>query len=345
MLDVSLVNVSFAHSNFALRDLSADFPASTHTAIIGPPTCGATTLLRLIAGELKPERGEVRIGSRVVNNLRRKARPLLFVTSELDAPPRWSVEHLLVAAVRQRSLDREDRRREVSLAVEKWSLGALLRRALRTLSSSERTRANLARIELLRPGMVVADRLLESVNPSLLPSVADELYRTLRVLGATVISAPSSTFELGFTDHVIVLDNGSVAQRGAAADVFSFPATEGAAIATGDVNVIPITIRKGEAESVIGSWPATAFEGSGVALVRPDDFAIVAAGEESDLIFGIEEASFANGRWHLRGVLSGGFLLRVSLPRDTSIHKGRLIPLRYDPKRFTLLRTPFAAGR
>lgn len=344
MLDVSLRGVAFSHPYFALRDLSATFPAGTHTALIGPPACGASTLLQLISGDLRPAAGEVLIGMRVVNSMRKGARPLLFVTSDPGAPPRWSVEHLLVAAVRARALDREDRHHELTLAVEKWQLGSLLKRALRTLSSSERLRANLARIELLRPGIVLADRLLEGASPSLLPSLTDDFYRTLRVLGATVINAPAHAIELGFTDSVVVLDGGAIVQRGAPAEVFGRPVSEAAARATGDVNAIPISIRNGEAESPIGSWPATAFEGRGVALARPDDFSVAAAGEESDLIFGIEEASFAGGRWLLRGLLSGGFILRVSLPRDTPVHKGRLIALRYDPSRFTLLRTPFAAG-
>ena len=72
-------------------------------------------------------------------------------------------------------------------------------------------------------------------------------------------------------------------------------------------------------------------------MIRPDDFSVAAPGEESDLIFSIEEASFYGGAWHVRGVLSGAFLLRVTIPGDVAIHKGKLIALRYDPARFTLL--------
>lgn len=342
MLDVVLRGATFSFPNFALREVSAEFAAGSHTAIIGPAACGASTLLRLISGDLRTERGEVIIGTRVVNTLRRNARPLLYVTSALDAPERWSVEHLLVAAVRKRSLDRIDRRHELALATEKWRLRELLPRALRTLSSSERVRANLARIELLKPAVLLADRLLESINPSVLHETADDFYRTLRVIGTTVITAPAASFELGFTDRAIVLDNGTIVQQGTVTDLFASPLHEATARATGDVNLVPITIRNGEVTSPIGAWQSSAFEGPGVALARPRDFSVAKGGEESDLIFGIEEASFADGFWHLRGFLTGGFILRVSVPHGTPIHKGRLIPLRYDPVRFVLLRTPFA---
>jgi ABC-type sugar transport system ATPase subunit len=336
VLEISLHRVSAG----VLQDVDLTVAAGTHVAVAGPPACGASTLLRVIAGEVRPTAGEVRIGTRAVNDLSRRRRPLLYTTSDPEAPGRWSVQHLLIAAVRTRSLDREDRRHELDLAVTKWRLGALRERRLDALSSTERAFANLARIELLRPGIVIADRLLEHVNPSAVAEVADEVYRTLRVLGATVVIAPSSPVELGMMDAIAVLDAGRLVQHGVASHVFRQPANEAAARATGGVNVIPVTIRGAEVESVIGAWRVDAppFQGEGVALSRPGDFEVARAGEESDVILAVEEASFYAGAWHVRGILTGALFLHVELPRDAAVHKGKLLPLRYDPARFRLLR-------
>src|SRR5205807_862868 len=206
----------------------------------GPAGCGASTLLRIIAGDIRIREGEVRIGSRDVTSFKRVRRPLLYTTSAIDAPSRWSVRHLLVAAARQRTIDREDRQHEIELASE----------------------------------------------------------------------------------------------------VYGNPGSEAAAAATGDVSVVPVTIRGNVVESIIGSWTVDPppFQGSGIALIRPDNFSVAAPGEESDLIFSIEEASFYGGAWHVRGVLSGAFLLRVTLPGSLAIHKGKLMALRYDASRFRLLK-------
>jgi ABC-type sugar transport system ATPase subunit len=339
MLDVSVRNLSFSYPAFALRDVSLAFPASTHTALAGPAGCGASTLLRIIAGEIRPAAGEVRIGSRVVNDLKAGRRPLFFATSSIDAPGRWSVRHLLVAAARQRTLDREDRQHEVDLAGAKWKLDELLDRRIDSLSYTERTRANLARIEVLKPAILIADRLLGTVNIAESVDLVDEWYRTLRVMGTTVISAPSSLVELGAVDRVVVLDAGRAVQEGVPSEVFGDPCSEAAAMATGDVNVIQVTIRGNSVESSIGSWEVAVppFQGVGVALIRPRDFTLAAPGEDSDLIFGVEEASFYDGEWHARGFLRGAFLLRVTLPGSVAIHKGKLMGLRYDATRFTLL--------
>ena len=340
MLDVALRSLAFGYGReLVLRDVNALFPRSSHTAVTGHAACGASTLLRLIAGTLKPSAGEILIGSRVVNELKASRRPLLLVTSESDVPGRWSVQHALVAAVRTRTLDREDRHRDYILAAESWGLERLLDRRIDTLSSTEATRVLCARIELLKPAILVADRILERVSASARERLADALYRTLRVMGTTTISAPSARGELAFTDRILVLDEGRVAQSGGAGEVFARPAGEASAAATGEFDAIPITIRGTTVESVIGAWDVAnpPFQGSGVALVRPSDFSEARPGEESDLVFGVEEAGFADGRWIARGLLSGAISLRVELPSSASVHKGRLMALRYDPSRFRLL--------
>ena len=336
MLDLALRNVGF---RYGVRGVTLTFPRSSHSAIVGPPGCGASTLLQLIAGTLKPESGEVVIGTRVVNELKASRRPVLFVNSELDVPGRWSVQHALVAAVRSRTLDRQDRHREYALAAESWELGPLLERRMSSLSSTEAARVNCARIELLKPGILLADRVLERVAAAARERMADALYRTLRVMGTTVVTVPASRSELAFTDRIVVLSEGRVVQSGGAAEIFAHPLNDAAAAATGEFDAIPVTIRGNNVESVIGEWEVNdpPFQGNGVALVRPTDFSIAGAGEDSDLVFGVEEAGFADGHWIARGLLSGSISLRVELPSEAKVHKGRLMALRYDPRRFRLL--------
>ena len=341
VLDLAVTDLCFAYGKGspAVSEASFLIEKHTHVALVGPADCGASTLLKLIAGTLRPTSGEVRIGARDITRLSPRRRPILSVTSMTDAPPRWSVRHLLIAAARQRSLDREDRRHELDLAASRWRLDTLLERRLSTLSSTEWTLAALARVELLRPAILLADRLLERANPSLLPWICDEWFRVLRIMGTTVVLAPSSPLELGLIDALIVLERGRVVQQGTPSEVFRRPATAAAAEATGEVNRIPVVVRNGAVESSIGAWQIAdrAIQGRQIALARPDDFAVAAPGEESDVIVAVEEASFRGGAWHVRGMLTGGVELHVVLPRSSSIHKGRLIPLRYDPARFRLV--------
>jgi ABC-type sugar transport system ATPase subunit len=341
MLDVSLeaLNFDFGARSFAIRDLSASFPRGTHTAVVGPPASGCTTLLRLIAGALRPRSGSVRIGARDVTRLAPARRPLLALSSAVPFPQRWSVRHALVAAVRQRTLDRQDRLHELELAAERWRLGGLLDRPFRDLSDSEQTMVRLAWVELLRPAILVADRPLSGLAASALADVADDFYRMLRVLGTTVIVASHSRLELGLTDRLLVLSEGVAVESGMPRQLFEQPRGAPAALATGEINLIPVTVSKGVVESPLGSWQLTGppFEGAALALIRPGDLELAAAGEESDLVFGVEEASFYDGVWMAKGFLTGSVPLRVRLPAATRVQKGRLLALRYDPARVRVI--------
>lgn len=340
VLDVVLRGLAFRYDGgFSLHDVTHTFARSTHTALAGMPGCGATTLLRLIAGTLRPAAGDIILGQRRVNEVKAAHRPLLLATADLGVPGRWSVQHALVAAVRGRPLDREDRYRELELAVAKWQLAPMLERRTGTLSSTEAARVLCARVELLRPAILLADRMFAFASSAARTALANDFYRTMRVMGSTVIAAHASREELAFTDAVAVLDGGSIVQSGPASEVFARPQSEAAALAVAEADLIPVTIRGTAVESVIGAWnvdPAP-FQGSGVALVRPADFTPARPGEDSDLIFNVEEAGFRDGRWIARGVLSGGVSLRVELPAEARVHKGRLLALRYDPARFQLI--------
>lgn len=338
MLDVSLREVSWTHGKRpALHQVSAAFRRGLHTAVTGVAGAGASTLLQVVAGEIQPKSGDVLIGARVVNGIQRAKRPLLYVTSAIDAPLRWSAAHVLIAAARQRSLDREDRQHEVEFVASKWELEPLVDQALRDLSPGQRLRVHLATIEMLRPAILVADRLFEHASAGEAGMLADAFHRAMRVIGTTLIFAPDSLPEVSAADEVVVLDAGCVVQQGTFRSVYDRPFSEAAARATGDVSVVPLEIRRGVVESVAGSWSSDAFEGSGLALCRPEHFTIAGAGEESDVILAIEAARFAGGRWLVTGNLSGAVPLTIALDATQTIARGRLLPLRYDPARFTLI--------
>lgn len=65
---VSVKNVSKNYGDVeALKDLSLEFPRGELTSLLGPSGCGKTTLLKIIAGLLKPTSGEIEINDQTVN--------------------------------------------------------------------------------------------------------------------------------------------------------------------------------------------------------------------------------------------------------------------------------------
>jgi len=340
VLDIQCAGISFHYRDGppVLQGLDLRVERTSHVALIGHGGAGKSTLLRVVAGELRPEAGSVFIGSHDVSGLSRRKRPLLFVNPDHDFSLRWSVTHVLVAALQRRSLDRTDRLREFDRLIELWSLQSCVNRKARDLSSHERVLLRLARIEAARPGILIAQRMLDGAAPSQLRACADQIYRSLRVIGSTVISEITHLDEMGMCDQVLVLAEGRIVQAGTSQEVYRNPVTTMAAASSGRLNSLPVHIEGTRVHSPIGEWDllSAPFQGSGTAMARPSDFALAGPSDESDFVFSVEEAQFSQGVWHLAGFITGVVLLHVELPEGTRVHKGRLLPLRYSPENFRL---------
>ena len=61
ILSTDSINVVYQESLIALQNVSLDIPAAKLTAILGPSGCGKTTLLKVIAGLIKPTSGFVKV--------------------------------------------------------------------------------------------------------------------------------------------------------------------------------------------------------------------------------------------------------------------------------------------
>lgn len=326
MLDLALNDV--AKEDRGVTRLSLDVPARSHTLLLGGTGSGKSTILELFAGTIRPDRGSVHMGSREVTRFRAGARPV--VHSRLTAPPgeRWSVGRALVSAVRRREgLDRQERSDELGLQLEAWDLEPLFERRLDRISGSERLRVRLARLLLLRPAILLAERLFSEALESEVFALADRFYRELRVHGCTVVTEPAHGEEIGCADRVAVIDRGAVVASGEAAAIGRRPPSLAVARAFGPGTVLPVSLREGVVRSPLGEWRAEAPDGDHDAWVHPAAVRMARGGEESDFIFAVEEARFDGRRWLATGFITGGVILRVELESASRLEKGSLLPM------------------
>jgi ABC-type sugar transport system ATPase subunit len=338
MLDIALDRVNLERPGGFTLEVTARFPRETHTAIAGAPAAGKSTLLAAIAGTIKVASGTLKIGARDATSVRASQRPLLYRTSALPYKGRWSVAHVLLSALSNRKLDREDRMTELAQIAARWTLTPLLERRLDSLSGTESARVSCAEVEALHPAVVLLDRLFERCDAAAATQLTDDFFRLLRTFAATVINTPSRLDELGFAEHVIVLGNGGILEEGSPSELYFGARTAGAAVAIGPVTAIPVSISKGRASSAIGEWdvPPGTSEGTATALLRPQSSEPVSANEESDFIFIVDEARLVEGSWLASGLLTGNIRLIVRLPASMHLRKGLLIPMRLIPDRIAI---------
>src|SRR5438034_4148733 len=89
---VNLVKRFAGAAAAAVDDVSLDIPKATFTTLLGPSGCGKTTTLRMIAGFYEPDKGEMFIGTRRINDVPAHRRRAAMVFQDYALFPHMSVE-------------------------------------------------------------------------------------------------------------------------------------------------------------------------------------------------------------------------------------------------------------
>jgi iron(III) transport system ATP-binding protein len=267
-----------------LRELDLEVPAGSLTAVLGLSGCGKTTLLRVIAGFERAERGTVRLGDVTLDDGRTYVAPerrrIGYVPQEGALFP-----HLTVAGNVGFGLSRAERRGgTVDELLEMVGLDALGERLPHELSGGEQQRVALARALARRPEALLLDEPFSSLDASLRARVREEVHVLLREQGVTTVLVTHDQEEaLSLADTVAVLRDGRIVQQGPPAELYERPADEPLARFLGAANVIDARFSAGSAETALGvlelRGEPRGEERAGTVMVRPEQLDVQARAE------------------------------------------------------------------
>ena len=187
----------------AVTGLSLEVPAGSFTVIIGPNGCGKSTVLRLVAGLLSPDAGEVRVGN---------GRPsagdgrvgLAFQQPRL-VPWRSTLENVALP-LELAGIDVAERRTRAADALERVGLGAAARLRPRELSGGMAQRAAIARALISDPAVLLLDEPFSALDALTRETFDAELQRLWMERRRTVILVTHSVAEaVSLADRVVVM--------------------------------------------------------------------------------------------------------------------------------------------
>lgn len=194
-------------------------------AIIGPNGAGKSSLLGAIAGLVPLDSGEVTIGSRRVDALPPERRRVGMVFQDYVLFPHLSVRDNVAFAARMRG-SRAAARAATLPWLERYDLMALADRLPSELSGGQRQRAALARALAAEPDVLLLDEPMAALDVEVRGEMRAELATHVREFGgATVLVTHSPADAARLADSVLVLEGGTVTQRGTLASLRADPAT------------------------------------------------------------------------------------------------------------------------
>ena len=317
MLVVNKVSHRF-NKNVALNDISFECKAGEVTCLIGHSGCGKTTLLRLMAGLLPLQSGEIALNGSTL------ASPSLMVPPELRSVgmvfqegalfPHMSVIDNVAFGLRESGA--KERAREWLARV---GLSDYAERYPDSLSGGQRQRVALARAMAPEPAVLLFDEPYANLDVPLrrtLRKDARQIIRETGAVGVFVTHDPDEVLAMG--DNVVVLDQGVMVESGTPQTLYEAPQSRYTAELFGDPLILEGIIHDDGVTSPLGEWDRNALteptiaNGPVMLIVDANQLVLQTDGDglqitHIDSIGGLKRVTVKSGQ---------GTLLDFECPRD-----------------------------
>ena len=196
-------------------------------SLLGPSGCGKTTLLRLIAGFIRPDEGKIYINGKSIENVAPEKRSIGMVFQNYALFPHLSVAENVAFGLSVKHVDKNEVRQRVNEALELVVLSELRERYPRQLSGGQQQRVALARALVTKPSVLLLDEPLAALDKQLRTQMQVELRQLQRRLGITAIFVTHDQEEaMTLSDRIAVMKAGQIIQTGTPTEIYERPQTE-----------------------------------------------------------------------------------------------------------------------
>ncbi|MBI4247470.1 MAG: ABC transporter ATP-binding protein [Candidatus Rokubacteria bacterium] len=333
----------------AVEDLSLQVKPGELVALLGPSGCGKTTTLRLVAGFLAPESGEIWVGDRCLSSAAAVVPPerrhMAMIFQSYALWPHMTVAQNVAYGLRfKKDINRAERDRRVRELLRVVQLAGFEQRYPGELSGGQQQRVAVARSLVVEPEILLLDEPLSNLDANLREEMRFEIRRLHEAFGITTLYVTHDQAEaMVISDRIAVLQKGRVAQIGTAEDLFQQPRTRFVAEFIGRTNVIdgvavgPDFVSRGDLRLRVAS--ADLQPGTPVAVsIRPHQIDLspggaTGAGGPSNVLKGIiERASYLGDAVDYEVRLEGSdIVLRVSTTPTLRLRAGESVSLSVAP--------------
>ena len=266
----------FGPETAAVDDLTLEVRDGEVVSLLGPSGCGKTTTLRLVAGFLEPDGGEIWVGDRRLSGggatVPPERRGMSMIFQSYAVWPHRTVAENVGYGLKFRAVARPDAARRVREALARVRLEALAERYPGELSGGQQQRVALARALVVEPEILLLDEPLSNLDANLREEMRFEIRRLHEELHLTTLYVTHDQAEAMVTsDRIAVMRQGKLEQLGTAREIYERPRTVFVAGFVGRTNLLP-GVLDGETTVRVGAGlalrvTATAGLGHGAAVV------------------------------------------------------------------------------
>jgi spermidine/putrescine transport system ATP-binding protein len=237
---IKLENISVAFDGETiLNDISLKIDENEFITLLGPSGCGKTTTLRIIAGFLEPDKGDVIFDGKKINGVPAYKRQVNTIFQRYALFPHLNVYENIAFGLRLRKEKEDEIQKTVSEMLSLVNLKGFGNRNIASLSGGQQQRVAIARALAVKPRVLLLDEPLGALDLKLRKDMQVELKSIQQKLGITFIYVTHDQEEaLSMSDTIVVMDSGKIQQIGTPTDVYNEPANAFVADFIGESNIL-----------------------------------------------------------------------------------------------------------
>ena len=244
MAIVSLSGLTKKFSDAAAVDgLELEIADGEFVSLLGPSGCGKTTTLRLLAGFLQPDAGEIRVDGKVVSSAASLVPPerrnMSMIFQSYAVWPHMTVAQNVAYGLKFKKLSKQEIDAKVTKLLGVVHLAELKDRYSAELSGGQQQRVALARALVVEPQILLMDEPLSNLDANLREEMRFEIRRLHEEFKITTVYVTHDQAEaMATSDRIAVLHRGQLVQVGRPAEIFDRPKTRFVAEFVGKANIL-----------------------------------------------------------------------------------------------------------
>lgn len=257
MATVSLRGLTkiFGSNTRAVDELDLHISHGELISLLGPSGCGKTTTLRLAAGFLQPDAGEIRVDDRVIASptvmVPPERRNMSMIFQSYAIWPHMTVFQNVAYGLKFRGVTKAEADLKVRRMLEVVRLEHLEDRYPAELSGGQQQRVALARALVVEPQILLLDEPLSNLDANLREEMRFEIRRLHDEFQITSIYVTHDQSEaMVIADRICVINQGRIVQVGAPDEIFERPRTRFVAEFIGKTNLLSGTLEEGKRVSL-----------------------------------------------------------------------------------------------
>ncbi len=225
----------------AVDSLQLEVEEGAFFTLLGPSGCGKTTTLRMIAGFVQPDEGEIWIGHERVTYMAPEKRKVGMVFQNYALFPHMNVYENVAYGLKLRKHTKQEIRQRVQKYLRMVELEGYENRRISELSGGQQQRVALARSLALEPRVLLLDEPLSNLDAKLRETMRAELKTLQKELGITTIYVTHDQTEaLTMSDVIAVFHKGVCQQVGSPRELYDKPVNAFVAGFIGETNLFPV---------------------------------------------------------------------------------------------------------